>query len=108
MKPEELELLASEIGKVINNNAPPESPSYIVVWVVLALLSFLVPLLIKLIKTINTNQKIMDLHIDELKYIRDKVDKQEEKIEKLDEKFDLTELKVMKNTTLIGVLKDKC
>ena len=50
----------------------------------------------------------MDLHIDELKYIRDKVDKQEEKIEKLDEKFDLTELKVMKNTTLIGVLKDKC
>ena len=108
MNPEELELLASEIGKVINNNTPPESPSYIVVWVFLALLSFLVPLLIKLIKTINTNQKIMDLHIDELKYIRDKVDKQEEKIEKLDEKFDLTELKVMKNTTLIGVLKDKC
>ena len=108
MKPEELELLASEIGKVINNNAPPESPSYFVVWVFLALLSFLVPLLIKLIKTINTNQKIMDLHIDELKYIRDKVDKQEEKIEKLDEKFDLTELKVMKNTTLIRVLKDKC
>jgi hypothetical protein len=74
---------------------------------VLALLTFLVPLLIKLIKTINTNQKIMDLHIDELKYIRDKVDKQEKKIEKLDEKFDKTELKVMKNTTLIGVLKDK-
>jgi hypothetical protein len=106
MNPEELEHLASELGNVMNNNA--SAPSYIVVWVFLALLGLLVPLLIKLIKTINTNQKIMDLHIDELKYIRDKVDKQEEKIDKLDEKFDKTELKVMKNTTLIGVLKDKC
>ena len=101
MNPEQLKNLAIELGNVMNNNA--SAPSYIVVWVFLALLAFLVPLLIKLIKTINTNQKIMDLHIEELRFIRDKVIKQEEKIEKLDEKFDKTELKVNKNKKVRGV-----
>lgn len=103
MEPEDLKELAAELGKVINNNAEPQS--YIVVWVFLVLLFFLIPLLLKLIKTINTNQRIMDLHIDELKHTQEKAREQGEQLDRLDEELGKTKLQVRANTTSIGFLK---
>ena len=105
MNPEELERLASEIGKALTDTVP--NYSYLM-WVFISFLMVLTPMLIKFIKSIKQMQNIMDLHIDELKYIRDEITRQDGKIDEIGKEFGKTKLQVMKNTTLIDVLKEKC
>lgn len=69
-----------------------------------ALIAALLPFVWRFVKLIMQTVKIMDLHIDHLKYLRDEIIVVKEKVEKLDESQNEMGLDVVKNTTNIDAM----